>query len=100
MNAAINWLTSKTVAAEYSETGLRVFNGTLPAKMAADVRKWFAANGQYRDCGTQSAYSAHVGGFAYTLRHKISKSAYNTVIFTVEPECDPDQEQTVSWGAD
>ena len=50
--------------------------------------------------GTQSAYSAHVGGFAYTLRHKISKSAYNTVIFTVEPECDPDQEQTVSWWAD
>lgn len=101
MNAAINWMTSKAVAAKYSETGLRMFVGNLPAKMANDARKFLQANGTYRDCGTQSVYSAQVDGFSYTLKHKISKRDYNYVTFTVEPiECDPDQAETVSWWAD
>lgn len=98
---AVQWMTSKAVAAEYSETGLKIFNGTLPAGMANDARRWFETNGQYRDCGNSVSYSAHVGGFAYTLRYKVWRSQRNTVTFTVEPIGeDPDQQEIVSWWAD
>lgn len=77
---AINWMVKKA-AVEVLEDGTVCFffNGTLPARMAREIREAATSN---RDHNTECTYNWSDELTSWSASFKVSKSKYNTVRFS------------------